>query len=162
MDKELIIYIIFIVIAILTRVLKNKKGNAPAPPRKPQEEDGSPKKSQRPLTFEELLREFTGEGSAEEPVKESRTEYAPTEQPYSYEEDDEVRQAYERSISEAKKLKTLDEQVSLDEPLTRLRPFDSYSTEEENNSADTILEALKDPDGARNAIILSEIINRKY
>ncbi|WP_255702483.1 hypothetical protein [Fulvivirga ulvae] len=40
--------------------------------------------------------------------------------------------------------------------------FKPYETEEENSVAGEVLEMLQDEEGARKAIILSEIINRKY
>ncbi|MBL6449434.1 hypothetical protein JMN32_24190 [Fulvivirga sp. 29W222] len=166
MDIELILYIIFIAIAILSRVLKSKKeGSQPTSSDQTESMDTPTRKTEKTLTFEELLREFTGEDRPvhQEPKPESG--YTHQEEAYSYEEEyvgDQIQETYNRSVNEAQKLKTLDELVSLDEPLERMDHFKPYETEDENTMASEVLEMLQDEDGARKAIILSEIINRKY
>lgn len=166
MDVELILYIIFIVIAILSRVLKAKKeSNSPTTSDPGESMDTPRKKTEKTLTFEELLREFTGEDTSHRQEPEPQPQYTREEEGYSYEEeyaDDEIRETYSRSVNEAKKLKTIDELVSLDEPLERMEHFKQYEAEEENTVASEVLEMLQDEEGARKAIILSEIINRKY
>lgn len=167
MDVELILYIIFIVIAILSRVLKARKENNSPTTTSDQGEsmDAPPKKTEKTLTFEELLREFTGEDTSHRQEQKPQPQYTREEEGYSYEEeyaDDEIRETYSRSVNEAKKLKTIDELVSLDEPLERMEHFKQYETEEENTVASEVLEMLQEEEGARKAIILSEIINRKY
>lgn len=166
MDIELILYIIFIAIAILTRVLKGKKeSNTPTTSHQPESMEAPKKKTEKTLTFEELLREFTGEEAPVQQEPEPEPRYSRQEEAYSYEEeyaDEEIRETYSRSVNEAKKLKTLDEQVSLDKPLERMEHFKQYETEEENTVGSEIIEMLQDEEGARKAIILSEIINRKY
>lgn len=161
MDKEILIYIVFIAIAIISRLLKSNKNRSKAPSAPPQQRETP---SQRPggaKSFEELLREFTGENTSTEPrsLETVETEYESYEHIPS---DDEIRETYERSVNQAKKLKTLDEQVDLEDIRTKSKYFADDEMKEENSVASDILESLKDPDGARRAVILSEIINRKY
>lgn len=161
MDIELILYIVFVVIALLIRVLKGKKENAPPPPQ--QSSNNSGERPQKTLTFEELLREFTGdEAQREQRPQETYADHDEYEDEEEYVDDDEVKETYERSVRQAKELKTLDEQVDLKKPITTAHHFKGYEQEEENTLASDILETLKDADGAKKAIILSEIINRKY
>lgn len=167
MDTELIIYLIFIAFAILSRFLKKKKEDN-APPQADSMDETSQRPSQKQMTFEELLREFTGE---QQPQPQPQPKAPARETIYeSYEDepswdsrvsDDEAKETYSRSVREAKKLKTLDELVDLDQPISSGH-FKGYEIEEEENIADDILHTLQDADGARKAIILSEIINRKY
>lgn len=175
MDIELILYIIFIVIAILTRVLKSSKDTA-APPSPPQQSEDQPRqRPQRRQTFEDLLREFTGEEEeAEEQYQERPATYTRErhqERPASYydeqdmeegqeADDNEIKETYQRSVNEAKKLKTLDEQVDLNKPIPKR--FKDSEVEEENETTQDILEMLRDAEGAKKAIILSDIINKKY
>ncbi|ELR70914.1 hypothetical protein C900_03349 [Fulvivirga imtechensis AK7] len=122
------------------------------------------------MTFEELLREFTGEQQPQ-PRQQPQPKAPTRETVYeSYEDepswdsrvsDDEAKETYNRSVREAKKLKTLDELVDLDQPI-QSGHFRGYEIKEEDTIADDILNTLQDADGAKRAIILSEIINRKY
>lgn len=169
MDIELILYIVFIAIAILTRVLKGKKTTDVPPQQEDHTMDAPQRPTQKQMSFEELLREFTGEEKPHEktqprPLKEEVV-YESYEDEPSYESDyyadEEAKHTYDRSVREARQLKTIDEIVDLEKPLESGH-FKGYEIEEEESIAADIFESLRDTDGAKKAIILSEIINRKY
>lgn len=158
MDKELLFYIIFVVIALLTRVFKKKGETPPAQAKKPKSNNsGKP-----PISFEDLLKEFEQGGSSSrkqqpEPVEEY--EFA-----QEYPDDDEIQQVYESSVRDAERMKTIDELVDLEDNRHSgsFRHFVGYAEHEKEEEENEFMEMLRDADGAKKAIVMSEIINRKY
>ena len=175
---DIIIYLIFLGFALLSRLLTKKKDPA-VPPKRTRSQEGAEEEyggGQRPKSFEELLREFTEEREPEPPVRERRpepvTEYTSYEdEPYqteNYEDeylrDQEAKEVYEKSVKQAKNLKTIDELVDYDTVKTKLDTdkFDPYSTQEKSTLADQIRNDLQKPDEVRKAVIYAEILQRKY
>jgi len=71
--------------------------------------------------------------------------------------DDEIKEIYNKSIYNAEKLKHVNKEKS------NYSFFKEYQKEEEENEfAKDIRNMISSPDSAAKAIILSEIINRKY
>ncbi len=153
-DIQIVLYIIFVLFAIVSRALKKKKQ---APLKKvrqrqePQEDQGSEKQ----LTFEELLREFT-----EEKQPEPKVETVKEEQYFDTRDDDEIKRVYEESIraSEAYQSK----EHSDDRHTGNFQHFEHYSEEDLEEEESEIAKLLRDPESARNAIVLSEVLNKKY
>lgn len=154
-DIQIILYIIFAAIAILSRVLSKK--NKDAPPQSTGTDGQHEKKRPAPKSFEDLFREFTEEKDAPYRASEVIEEKSPEHN------DDKIRETYNSSVKEAKKLKTIDELVDLedDRHTGNFRHFTGYEEKGETQENE-YLELLKDADGARKAIVLSEIFNRKY
>ncbi|MFW5760869.1 MAG: hypothetical protein ACOCXH_07825 [Cyclobacteriaceae bacterium] len=167
MDESIIFYIIFAVIFIISRLLKGKRqpdGQGP------NQEDGRPQR--RPMSIEDILRELSGEEAVAE-----KEEYKPVpEKPRSrevveeieqkterkYEQwDDEVKTTYERSVSAAKNLKTIDQLVDYEQPREKILKEEQVTTNKASGAA-KIARMLKNKSEARKAIILSEIIQNKY
>lgn len=155
-DIQLILYIIFVAIAILTRVFKSKKKEQPQTVQSDDREEYE-NESPKPKSFEDLLKEFAGEPETRSEPQREIVSYED-----QYEEDDEI-SVYEDSVEKAKELKTIDELVDLedDRHTGNFKHFAGYEEkgEEVNNE---FVEMLQNEEGARKAIILSEIINRKY
>lgn len=160
---DIIVYLIFIAFALLSRLLGKKKepkgppegsGGGPAEPRRPQ----------KTPSFEELLREFSGEGEEKQPAPATHEKYEEEEYD-NYEEqyvrDEEAREVYNKSINQAKDLKTIDELVDYDKIKTKLDES-SEPAEQKNTLADQIRNQLKNPDEVKKAVIYSEILQRKY
>ncbi|MEP2772706.1 MAG: hypothetical protein ABJH05_11185 [Fulvivirga sp.] len=152
-DIQLILYIIFVAIAILTRVFKSKKKDQPQPQQQSESEEYE-NNAPKPKSFEDLLKEFTGESTAVE------TEVSSYEE--EYETDDEI-ETYESANYDKKELKTIDELVDLedDRHTGNFKHFAGYEEQDEEVNSEYV-EMLQNEEGARKAIILSEIINRKY
>jgi len=156
-DNSIYYYLIFVVIALLSRVFGKKKvEDVPT-------NEGSPK--ERPLTFEELIEEFTRQASGKTKKEEIiQNEEIPeiievekkNNQRSTY-KDDEIQEIYNKSVYEAQKLKHTNTDNS------DYSFFKEYKKEkEENEFANEIRNMISSPDSAAKAIILSEIINRKY
>ena len=165
-DIQLILYIIFAVIAILSQAFKAKKKDRPAPPQTNSSSESNPKR-QQPKSFEDLLKEFTGEQTRTVEPRPSWEEpkYETYEDDYEeeYRDESKTKQVYEESVRKAKKLKTIDELVDLqdDRHTGNFQHFEGYE-EDGPEVRNEWQELLSSPEGAKKAIILSEIINRKY
>ena len=159
---EIFLYIIFAVIALLSRLF-SKKNKRPAPKGNP---TSSEQPSQRSPTFEELLREFTGAGPAteieEEPEPVAEETVFQPKRSYSPVSDQEARETYERSIQEANMPQAKDQKPKPKQPRKRLDHFKNYKQEEEGTGLRVFSKRLRNPKGAKEAFILSEIFNRKY
>lgn len=174
-DIQLLIYIAFLAIALLSRFLGKKKKNA----QQAKEKENSPEdKGDPPMTFEDLLKEFTGSKEEREEKKEreraeiryekEREEQERAEQErnerreYEFEselpDDDEINDIYEQSVKAAEKAKSPDDQ----DKGSRFKNFDIEEDASENKIAQEVREMLSNPGSAAKAIVLSEIINRKY
>jgi len=187
-DLELYIYIGLILIYFLSRALRKKKtGNPPVQrPRNPSSRDVYEKTStkERPMTFEDLLKEFTGqreevtpaveveepaevdtkpqdESEIENDVETSYNEYKSYDENL-YENYEETYKSYEEVFGHEEGLVTLDEQVNLKKP--RRKRFEGYKIQEEENIhvAQRFRHMLKNRDSIKDAIILKEILDRKY
>lgn len=166
---ETILYLLIGVAYLISRVLKARKkappprpGQAPPPQSQPQaQSQQNQRQPKKTFSFEDILKEFEqsleGEVEVEEapPVREVKQEIpqpvaVPPEprQPSRYE-------AYEgTSYSKQSKASTSEKRV---ESFAR---NEKYSIKEE--IVNDYVKMLRDPDGFKNAIVLSEIINRKY
>jgi hypothetical protein len=167
MDKEFIIYIVFLIIALLGRLLGGKKGAAKRP-RKPSSTTNKPVKS-----FEELLEEFTQGRQAE-----SNRDIEELDVPASVEsrrrrksareliEDDEREDVSEErpfSFEPNENLRSLDELVDIEKVKTKSSLQSPDEKEDVSKGVDAVVSSLlQSPEDAKKAIILSEILNRKY
>jgi hypothetical protein len=178
-DLEIYIYIALAVIYFLSRAFRKKKSSKPPSSRpRTSSQDGyeHPTSKEKPLTFEDLLKEFTGQ--KEETVSEQggdlievedndviKEKYGNEEEIYSneYEKQEEVQyKSYEEVYASKERLKTLDEQIQLNEPARKR--FDEYKIKKKVNihTASRFRELLKNKDSLKDAIILKEILDRKY
>jgi hypothetical protein len=178
-DLELYIYIGLILIYFLTRVLKKKK--TPGPPgnyrdsasNKP-ESDQQPAR-ERPMTFEELLQEFTGYKEppqsampevVEEKVIEEQDETVEEDQEYhTYEGYEDYKTSgytnYEELYKRSQDLTTLDEKINLEEPIEKqFEPYDTIPGKHER--ARKYRQMLMKRESIRDAFILKEILDPKY
>ncbi|QSE96898.1 hypothetical protein [Fulvivirga lutea] len=159
-DIQIIIYIIFVLFAIISRALKKKKEPQKKPAR-PASQNQSKPAPQKQLTFEELLKEFTEEQSG---TKRSEPEYAEPEsyeQEFDVNDDEEIKRIYEESVRASQKYEESRNRHD-DKHSGKFKHFEHYSEEDVAEEESEYAKLLQDEDSAKNAIILSEIINRKY
>ncbi|GAA5022692.1 hypothetical protein GCM10011506_00430 [Marivirga lumbricoides] len=168
-DYKFLIYIVLAIIYYIFKGIGNKK--KPVTRRK-SETNSDPQSTGRPKSFEEILRELSGES----PQNQRELEFEPAK-PLAdqveervldqkvdgddYENaDDTLKELYKKG----ERLKTIDELVDLKEvEKQETSRFESFSIEEDDNEfAKEIREGLSDPESARKAIIYAEILNRKY
>jgi hypothetical protein len=157
-DIQLILYIAFVLFAIVSRVLKRKKaGNVKKPEQREQNE--APPKPQ--ISFEELLKEFTtGDTEKKEYDSEYRTEPEEVFE-LEYHDDEEAERVYRESVEASKKQAELVKETD-DRHTGNFKHFRGYSEEDVEEEGSEFADLFHDQDSAKRAIILSEIINRKY
>jgi len=168
---EILIYLIFGIIYFLSRAFRKKRTKTPQPAQTTEET----KREKRPASFEELLEEFTSKKDQETEEEDQDDEYKPVYQetsvrekdrgekrrPSSY-EDAESKQVFEDSIKEAKRYFQSDDDS--EKSLLKDKSFDDiyHKKKKDNKLAREIRNSLRDPNGARKAIIYSEILKRRY
>jgi len=158
-DYKVLMYIIFGVIWMISRVMKSRKKQQ-AEREQSDEPYEAPTKE---VSFEDLLKEFTQGGNQPEPV----VQY---EEPTTYDEELEVEQTptwagsdedatsvYERSIREAETVDMAD--LGHDHHLKR---FAAFEEEEEDTFLADLSAELQEEDGLKKAVIYKEILDRKH
>jgi hypothetical protein len=158
-DLGNLLYILFLVIYVVSRFIGKKKApkQGKSPGKAPRQESET---TERP-TFEDLLREFTQQGESRPEKKAEKPVGVPVEEEVF--EDDYVTEKYQEAVDSAKELKTLDEQVNLNEPLKKNISFEAYEKkEEEKGVSHDIFLSLSNPEDARRAIVLKEILDTKF
>ncbi|HNP20046.1 MAG TPA: hypothetical protein PKL31_16525 [Fulvivirga sp.] len=150
-DIQLILYIAFVVFAIVSRMLKSKKAGKLKPPVQTEQET-----TEREFSFEDLLKEFT-----EGPKKEEHREEVEEVFEEEYQNDEEAERIYQESIAATERYEQM-AKVSEDRHTGNFKHFGGYSEEDVEEEENEYAELFQDQNSAKRAIILSEIINRKY
>lgn len=166
-NLETYLYVFFAVIYIISRIIKARaKQNKPQKPivkpkhemqPKPVEKTSGPKKE---FSFDNILKDFekslTGDKFSEEeaiPVEEIKHEKPAPEAVKTIEEKPNPFQKYKDKSHEfgQKEIKRKEVVIARSEKF-RIK----------ENIASEYVKMLRDPEGFKNAVVLSEIINRKY
>ena len=164
-DYQTILYIIIGVIYLLARILKRKKPQVPLPkvereiPEAEVTAQGPERK--RPLSFEDLIKEISGGKTPEEPetiAEPSKPE--PISEPAV--PDATAQATYQESIKTDKRLKkkSSKSKALFKEP----RIFEEFDSEEGESQylAEDIRRSLKNNWDIKKAIVINEILTRKY
>jgi hypothetical protein len=163
MDLENLLPLLFAAIYIISRFLKSKpKQNAPNRPAQRQQggQTAASPTRKKAFSFEDILKEFeknlAGEQYEEEkplPVEEMHFERSKPA-PVVVEEKKSPYHSYEGMSYEDEEKPVL---VEKEKEFERNEKYQMKETE-----LSDFVQMLRDPNGAKNAIVLSEIINRKY
>ncbi len=163
-DFKIILYIVIFVIYILAKTLK--KSPAKQSPKRPRPNIDAEAHEVEPMTFEDMFRDVTVDKKREKPepvedIKEVKKFDS------DYPSDDEIHEVYKESLIQADKSKTLEEIVrekakEKRPPVVESERFSAYKVEERFTLASELGEMLKNPEDARKAIVLKEILDRKY
>lgn len=179
-DFQFWLYVLIGVIYLLSRALKKpaqKPGDLPeVRPDKPETRfeppPAKPRAPSKVLTFEEMLKEIT----------ESKTQPKPTppEEKYvNYEEDlkdeeqdledvdydykrDKVAVEYEQAKQQAFLRPSLEDSLSIKDTDTRFEKFKVFAQPDQANLMDRYLVDFYDLEGLKKAIVMSEILQRKF
>lgn len=175
-DIQFWIYVIFAIIYFIAKNYgKSKKKSGPDTP-----DPDRPQTAARPRSFEDLLEEITGNRTLEEAEDGGQDEDERYLQPKPWEQkqvdpsveekksktlerrfaDDESRRIYEESIKMAEG-SDIDYTREGHPEIKRLKSTASLEPDTPS-PADEIRDMLADTDSAKKAIILGEILNRKY
>lgn len=162
MDDKFIYYIILGAIYLISRMLKKKKPAKPILPRQQQVEEENYYESepqsrapvpQKPASFQDLLKEISQEFSDR---KEPETRIEEIVEPVEVIEPIPEKETLTR---EQKYVARRHREIAAED---REKEIKRLKEEEEEHEPHTVLELLQEDGGAANAVILSEIINRRY
>lgn len=157
--------ILYFLLSALGGKKKKKNKRDPFPQRNFNETEEAQAPKRKALTFEDLLREIEGYTNPEEeksPMQEMEpaTPIDTVEMPTTRQYKD-----YEGSVSSSKKYSRLGDRVQLEAIASKkmqVEELDEEGLAPVSSFAQDIKNALQTQDGARKAIIYSEILNRKY
>jgi hypothetical protein len=175
---------IIYVIAALYFILRSRKKKAPEPGGdfKPFESENAPSNPNKPVTFEDLLREIQQTKAPKpefkpEPVRPAykQPEYVDYDEDLKSEErdleeisqdyrknDDQIYETYEKAKSEAFNRRSLEETMKVEDTVVRFGHFKGYDIQQTETVAQSIAKDFQNPENIKKAFILSEILNRKY
>lgn len=181
MDEKILIYLVIGIIYFLFNRLKKKDPqHDDSDYETPREQTGS--EGQKPMTFEELLREIT-EGKQQkpaEPVVQQKPAYIPPVAKPEYVDYDDnleeeekslekrsfdqerINEVYESAKKQAFNRPSLEESMTLADVNTSYGKFKAFETKKEESILTKYVKDLRDPKAFKKALVLSEIINRRH
>lgn len=180
MDIQFWVWIIIIVIMLLVRANKKK----PQPIDSDQRDfSNPPAQDVKPISFEDLLREIQA-GKAPKPQPKQTPVVAVPKQvtrQYDYVDyddnlgdenkslermdtyaNDDFNQNYENAKKAAFSRASLEETMKLDDTEVRFNQFKEYSKTESQSLASQYAKELQNPQSFKRALILSEILNKRF
>lgn len=167
MSIKIIFWIIVGILYFITQIRKKAE-----PPRStPKPNSTEPETFDKPLTFDELLREIqTAKTPKPQPI--TVTEYVDYDdeieedaKPFErvdYQKEDKIYETYEKAKQEAFVKPSMEETLKLENTIIRFGQFKNYAQEEKPSLAAEFANDLRDPNNFRKAFILSEILNRRF
>ncbi|WP_333821151.1 hypothetical protein [Ohtaekwangia sp.] len=176
-DFQFWLYIIVGVIYLIGRLRKKQPEQPEAPagkPEKPVRQFERPTANPIPaasapksLTFEELLREIT-ESKTPQPeyvdyddnLKEEEQDLEDVE--YNYRKQDKIYDVYEEAKREAFNRPSLEETMKVEDTVVRYEKFKMFEQEQRRDLVQEYLADFKDPEGLKKAVVMSEILQRKF
>ena len=181
-DFQFWLYVIIGVIYLVVRAMKKKEPKEPsdfpdARPEKPVTRFDPPTAKPRPpsktLTFEELLREITESKAPQQkpvPPKEEYVDYDDNlkdevedleDVNYDYRNDKTARE-FATAEQQAFSHRSLEETMNVAKTETKFEKFKVFEQGAQSNLVDSYLSDFYDPEGLKKAIVMSEILQRKF
>lgn len=168
------LYVIIGVIYLISR-LRKRPVNQPGevPDIKSEKQAGrstqSPKSIPKTLTFEDLLRQITESKTQpkQEPVVDYEEELEEEEEVledvnYDYRKDNKAFETYEEAKKQAFFRPSLEETMNVKDTVVTFGKFKEFEKETGPDLAAGYLKDFKDPEGIKKAVVLSEILKRKF
>lgn len=168
MSIKVILWIVIGIIYLISRARKRPQNQVPkSEPRLPETEPFD-----KPLTFDELLKEIQAAKQPKEQPTLSEPAYADYDdeiqedaKPFEkvdYRKEDSIYETYERAKQEAFKRPTMEDTLKLENTVVRFGQFKSYVQDDKESLAAVYANDLREPENVRKAFILSEILNRRF
>ena len=180
-DFKIWFYVILGAVYLLSRLRKKQNADAPEEghtSRPSSEADTRPSSGPKQLTFDELLREIT---QGKEPVPEPKPAVLPRPAYVNYDDDlkeeeqdledvnydyrksdPEVFQTYEEAKRQAFNRPSLEETMKVEDTIVNFSKFKMFEDEQKRNLLQEYTRDLQDPEGLKKAVVLSEILNRRF
>ena len=181
MDAQFWIYVAIGVIYFLSTLLKKKE---PVPGESPdaQQTERTPRRQveepsgERQLTFEELLREITEAKQVQRPAP--QPEVVPRYESYEKDPGEEARslekvdfdeaenarkwKAYEEIPARSFERKSLEETLRLEDTKVDFRKFEAFERKNQRKLLDDYVKMIRNPETLKQAVVMSEILKRKF
>lgn len=184
-DLQFWLYVIIGVIYLITQVRKKAKQSQDIPADKPvsrkphapepgwNSETAAPTPTSKPISFEDLLREITeaktGKAEPEYDPFEPEEDYydEPRQAPRTSEVTDFKKPEYTYSAYEEAKTRdyaslSLEESLKLEDVDVKYGKFREFETETQANLLDLYTKDLRDPEGLKKAVILTEVLSPRH
>jgi hypothetical protein len=183
-DFKVWFYLILGAIYLISRLLRKKPDTAlPSETRRPETSVPDfevPRRDDKPkaLTFDELLREITQTKEQQpsyKPAPVPKTDYVDYDDDLKDEEQDleEVNyeeyyrkekpaKAYEEAKTAAFYRPSLEETMKIEDTVVNFSKFRVFEEEKKRNLLEEYTTDLRDPEGLKRAVVLSEILNRRF
>jgi hypothetical protein len=190
MELQFWIYVIIGTIYVLSRAIKkqekeNKEVVQDYRPGKKVEFDSTPPVNKpKQLTFEELLREITeAKKQSQRPVFEAKPSYETVSEPqkyvdyddqieeeekdledvnYNYRKKDKVYDIYDEAKRLAFERPSLEETMKVTDTDVQFGKFKVFEQKTQRNLLEEYSKEFQDPEGLKKAVVLSEILRRKF
>jgi hypothetical protein len=184
MDYQFWIYLVIAIIYLVSRALKKAESlpkDLPGdkPDRQVNYDPTPPMEKPKQLTFEELLREITEAKQAQKPVYQPRSEVKKEEVVVDYddqigEEEQDLEEVdynkgksrsyeiYEEAKRQAFARPSLEETMNVRDVEMKFGKFKEFSEVKKKNRLEEYLKAFQDPEGLKKAVVMSEILKRKF
>lgn len=183
MDSQFWIYLIIGIIYLISRVMKkaeNQPKDIPGPkPGRQISYENTPPPIEKPkqLTFEELLKEITEAKQPKKPVYETvepKTEYIDYDDQigeeeqdledvnYDYRKKDKLYNDYEEAKKEAFFRPSLEETMNVADTNMSFGKFKEFEQVQQRNLLEEYTKEFQDPEGLKKAVVMAEILNRKF
>ncbi len=186
MDAQFWIYVAIGAIYFISRFFKKPEEGAGEIPEKQQHEKRRsvnadlPRAETRQLTFEELLREITEGKQAQrkpEPGPELELEPVPVYEKYEQELAGEAKSLEEVNVNEpervrwkpyeeipprAQERRSLEETLRLEDTKVDFGKFVAFENKQRKKLLDDYVKLIRNPESLRQAVVMSEILKRKF
>lgn len=179
MDIQFWIWLIVIVITLIARANKKKPQTFDPEQR---EMPNAPENETKPVSFEDLLREIQASKAPKPkptPVIQPPKQVAPTQYDFedyddnleeetksleqtSYYPEDKIYETYENAKKSAFSRASLEETMNVDDTKVTFGQFKEFSKKETQSLASEYAKELRNPKSFKRALILSEILNKRF
>lgn len=179
MDAQFWIYIVIGIIYFLSRMLKKPEeagGGASGEPRR-RAGGGEASEEAQPMTFEELLREITEGKQARRPEPRPQPQPQPVARYEPYErdpgeearsleqaaiDDAQILEKYREAQSFAEERKSLEETLRLEDTVVDFNRFKAFERKQRKSAVTDYMKIIRNPETLKQAVVMSEILQRKF
>lgn len=172
MSLKVIIWIIIGIIYLISRARKKPENSSP----RPAERHNEPETFDKPVTFEDLLKEIQAAKDPKPQPVLQKTDYVDYDDEIGEEEEtlektkpntyyldkDKIYDTYEKAKQEAFHRPSMEETLKLENTIVRFGQFKSYAQDDRPSLAAEYAKGLREPTNFKKAFILSEILNRRF
>jgi hypothetical protein len=168
------IWLIIIVVTFLARAKKKKPQDEPTS-YGGQTIDRNPEPTQKPISFEDLLREIQATKAPQpKPVPQKTIEYTDYDDDleeevkevervdYKKRDQDQTFDTYEKAKLAAFNRPSLEETMKVEDTVVKFGQFKGYQQDTEVNVLAEYVKELQNPTSFKKAFILSEVLNRRF